>query len=43
LRAVSRVGVDGKLDPREVLADALNGKQIFARLDFDFDALVAGG
>jgi hypothetical protein len=34
LRAVSRVGVDGKLDPREVLADALNGKQIFARLDF---------
>ena len=41
--AIGGVGVNGKLDARKFLADARRSRQVFARLDLDFDALVAGG
>ncbi len=43
LGAIGGVGVDGKLDAGEILANALDLQEIFAGLDFELDALVAGG
>ena len=41
--AVGGVGIDHELDAGKILAETLGEREIFARLDFDFDALVAGG
>jgi len=41
-QAIGGVGIDGELDAGKILAEALHLQEILARLDFDFDALVAG-
>ena len=41
--AISGVGVGHQADAREALAERADRLDIVARLDFDFDALVAGG
>ncbi len=41
--AIGRVGVRHQADAREAFAESLHGLDIAAWLDFDLDALIAGG